>query len=140
MPIVSADQWATKMLERIKAAGSAWETGVQNPRRSPTAQMKAAAGKWKANMQAAINADRWAKKIANLTDESIRTAALKVGSSAFINGITAREDKVRAAVARLQPKVAAVSAQVQGMPQNTDGDREQRMLANLRGMRGIRGS
>ncbi len=138
--VVDANTWATKMINRVKNASADWEAGVQNPRRSPTASMKAAAGKWKTNMQRAITEDRWSKAVNQLTDDSIKAAAAKVGGGKFVDGITAREQKIRDAITKLQPKVAAVSSKIQGMPQDTDQQREQRMIENLRGMRGIKSS
>jgi|SRR6266705_4195137 len=138
--VVDGNTWATKMINRVKNAATDWEQGVQNPRRSPTAAMKAAAGKWKTNMQRAITEDRWSKAVNQLTDDSIKAAAVKVGGGKFVDGITAREQKIRDAITKLQPKVAAVSARIQNMPQDTDQQREQRMVENLRGMRGIKSS
>ena len=136
--VVDANTWATKMITRVKNAAGDWETGVANPRRSPTAAMKAAAGKWKSNMQKAITEDRWAKAVSTLTDEAIKNAAAKVGGGKFVDGITAREEKIRAAIAKLAPKVAAVSARIQNMPQDTDQQRESRMVENLRAMRAVK--
>jgi len=136
--VVDANTWATKMINRVKNASADWEAGVANPRRSPTAQMKAAAGKWKSRMQAAIQNDSWSRAINQLTDDSIKAAAAKVGGGKFVDGITAREQKIRDAITKLQPKVAALSSRIQAMPQDTDQQREQRMVENLRGMRGIK--
>lgn len=138
--VVDAARWTQKMIDRVKNAGQAWADGVTHPRRSPTTAMKAAAGKWTQRMQAAIANNTWQKKIATLTDDSIKQAALKVGPQKFIDGITARQDKIAAAIAKLQPKVSALSSRIQGMPQDTDQQREQRMVENLRGMRAIKGS
>jgi len=136
--VVDATKWADKMITRVKNASADWEAGVQRPRRSPTAAMKAAAGKWKTNMQKAITEDRWFKAIGTLTDDAIKAAAVKVGGQRFVDGVTAREQKVRDAIAKLQPKVSALSARIQAMPQDSDAQRETRMLENLRGMRAIK--
>ena len=138
--VVDAGTWADKMIARVKNAGPDWEKGVQNPRRSPVAGMKAAAGKWKNNMQRAIQEDRWAKAVNGLTDDAIKAAAAKVGGGKFVDGITAREQKIRDAIQKQQPKVAALSTKIQGMPQDTDQQREARMVENLRGMRATKAS
>src|SRR5207244_12981997 len=88
--VVDPSTWADKMITRVKNAASDWEKGVANPRRSPVAGMKAAAGKWKNNMQKAIAEDRWARSVNQLTDEAIKAAAAKVGGGKFVDGVTAR--------------------------------------------------
>lgn len=136
-PVMSASDWADKMLERVKGAGAAWERGIQNPSSSPTAGMKRAKGAWKNAMQAAITNDSWAKAVDKLSDEAIIAQAMKVGGGAFVAGITAREDKIRAAIQKLQPEIVALKAKLASMPIDTEGQREAVMLENLRGMRAI---
>lgn len=137
--VLSADAWATKLLNRVKNAAADWEQGVQNPRRSPTAAMKAANGKWKANVQRAVTNDSYNKAVSTLTDSAIAAAAKAAGGQRFVDGVTSREPKVRAAIVKLQPKVQALSARIQGLPQDSDANREQRMIENLRGMRQLKG-
>src|SRR5258708_39711499 len=87
--VVDATKWADKMITRVKNASADWEAGVASPRRSPTAAMKAAAGKWKMNMQKAITEDRWFKAIGTLTDDSIKAAAVKLARPRFVGRGTA---------------------------------------------------
>lgn len=138
--VLPADRWSDKLLARVKNSAADWEAGVANPRRSPTAAMKAANGKWKANVQRAVNEDRWSRAVSALTDDAIKQAAARAGGQRFVDGVTTREAKIRTAIAKLQPKVAALSARVQSLPQDSDANREQRMIENLRGMRQLRGS
>jgi hypothetical protein len=139
-PVLDPTSWANKMIERIQNAGQAWEQGIQNPRRSPTAAMKAANGKWKDRVTRAVQNDTWNKAISRLSDDQIAAQAKAVGGSALVAGVNARKQKIMDAIARLQPKVTAVVTRVQSMPQDTDQQREARMLENLRGMRAIKGS
>lgn len=135
--VVDANTWTAKMMSRVQAAGGDWEKGVANPRRSPTAAMKAAGGKWKTRMQQAITNDAWMKGIAGLTDQAIQAAAAAAGGSRFVAGVTSRQQKIADAIAKLQPKVAALSSKIQSLPQDTDQQREDRMIQNVRGMRAI---
>lgn len=138
--VVDATSWADKQLARVKNAAADWEKGVQSPRRSPTAAMKAANGKWKTNVQRAVQNDSWNKAVSQLTDDKIKAAAVAAGGQRFVDGVTTREQKIRDAIAKLQPKVAALSAKVQALPQDSDTQREQRMIENLRGMRALKNS
>src|SRR5437870_5386481 len=110
------------MLDRTQAAGSAWEEGVRDsgPIVGP---MKAAEGKWANNTQKAITEKRWGKRVGQLSDDSIKQAALAAGGGRFTSGVTSRADKITAAIQKLQPKVAAISSQVNAMPQDTEAQR-----------------
>ena len=140
MPVQSvpdAASWAEKMLRRVAGAGPDWEKGVQNPSSSPVAGMKKAKTRWKNQMQAAIAGDFWGKAVDRLTDDEIVAGALAVGGGAFTNGIAARAQKVRDAIARLQPKVQALKAKLDAMPVDTDAQREAKMIEAKRGMEAI---
>jgi hypothetical protein len=138
--VIDATRWSDKLLARVQNSGPDWEAGVAAPRRSPVTAMKAANGKWKANVQKAVAEDRWNKAIGGLTDAAIAAAAKAAGGARFVSGVTSRADKIHAAIAKLQPKVSALSARIQALPQDNDQQRETRMLENLRGMRLIKSS
>lgn len=126
-----------KMLDRSRGAGQDWRAGLERSRGTITTNMKAAGGRWKQAMTDAISQDRWGKAVANLTDDQIISAALKVGDTAWLNGITSREDKILAAWNLLGPKLQAHIDKIAAMPNVTDGDREKRMVENLRGMKAL---
>jgi hypothetical protein len=123
------------MISRSGQATTAWETGTQNPSKSPTGEMKRAGKKYDLAMQAAIRDQAWQKAVADLKDEDIFTMAAKVGGAAWAAGISARADKIQRAYALLMPKLAAHLAKIDAMPTDTPEQREAKMLANLRGMR-----
>jgi hypothetical protein len=127
------------MLRNAGNAGQDWLNGVQNPRRSPTAAAKAAVGKWKNNMQKAIADGRYEKGLAKSSDAQIIATATKVGPAGYTSGIQARQDKIQAAIQILQPKLTAHLAKIDAMPQDTDQQREAKMIANLQGMRALKG-
>ena len=97
--VIDSTRWADKQLARVKNAATDWEQGVANPRRSPTAAMKSANGKWKANVQKAVQEDRWGRAVAQLTDDKIKAAAVAAGGQRFVDGVTTREQKIRDAIA-----------------------------------------
>ncbi len=140
MPRLSADQWAAKLATRAGNAGQDWLTGVQNPSRDPVKAAIAAEAKWKAKTQEAINKGTWAKKMAKVTAADIIATATKVGTQAYTNGIAARTDKIAAAGARILPQIYKVADTVAAMPDVTDADRDARMLANVKGLRAIKGT
>lgn len=135
--VPSADRWASKQIANAVAGAQNWVEGVQRPSADFKAAGLAAAGKWKARTQEAINGDRFAKGLGKVNvDEAISTA-VAVGAAGFSAGIQARESKIRRVVADLQPRVAAVKAAVDAMPQDTEAQRDNRALAAIKGMREV---
>ncbi len=135
--VPTSAEWTEKMIRKASQAGADWEKGIQNPSADPKAAALAAKGKYLQRTQDSLKNDSWAKGVAKYDlDMAIRTA-LKVGGSGYVNGITARQDKIQAKIDKLQPLVAANKTAVQALPQASDADRENRMIANLRNMRAI---
>ena len=135
--VPSAEKWAKKQIDRAVAAGEDWVQGMQNPSADPKAAALAAKGKWKENVTKAVANDAFAKGIAKYSvDEAIETA-IKIGAAGFANGITARTGKIQRVIADLQPKVAALKRTISAMPQDTEAQREARLLAAKRGMQEI---
>ena len=70
-----------------------------------------------------------------MVDEDLMYATIrKRGAAAFRSGIEDRRAKVLARAKELQPLVAALKKEIEAMPDVTDGDRENRLLAARRGM------
>ena len=132
--VIDASTWADKMIRKAEASGGDWEAGVKNPSTSPTAAMKKAKGRYKTEMTASITEDRWGKAIDRLSDADIVAGALAAGGARFVSGITSRRPKIVAAIAQLQPLVQALQQRLDGMPIDTDQQREAKMIEAKRGM------
>jgi len=135
--VIDATAWAEKMLRKVSQSGGDWETGVKNPSASPVGQMRKAKQRWKNQVQQAITDDRWGKAVDRLTDEAIIAGAVAATGARFTQGVSSRSSKITAAIATLQPKVAALKARLDGLPVDTDAQREAKMLEAKRGMQAI---
>jgi len=135
--VPSVDRWAGNQLAGSAAAGDKWLRGVQNPSASPLEAAKRAAGKYKQRMTESLTEDRWLKSLNRITEEDIVSVATRIGAAGYTQGIAAREDKIRRAIAELQPKAAALKRTLDQMPQDTDAQREAKMIAAKRGMQAI---
>lgn len=135
--VVDASAWADKMLRKIGQSATDWENGVKNPSTSPVGGMRKAKGRYKDEMNKSLTEDRWGKAVDRLTDEVIIAGALAAGGGRFTSGVSSREPKIRAAIALLQPKVAALKTRLDGMPVDTDDQREKKMIEAKRGMQAI---
>lgn len=128
-----------KYVARTQAAGQDWLEGIQNTTVDIVAAAIKANAKWKSKMQAAIQNDTWAKRMGKVTTADIKAMVAKVGAGAYTSGIANRQDKVLKAFQRVMPMIDQVATAVRAMPDVTDADREARMIANVRGLRAIKG-
>ena len=138
--MATGQEMADKMIRNAGNAGTDWLNGTLNPSRSPKAAAAAAAGKWKTGVKKAVANDAFAKGVAKIDEDQMAATIQAVGAAGYTSGIQARQAKIVAAFQRLQPKLLAIKNQIGSMPQATDADNEARMLANLRAMRGIKGT
>lgn len=124
---------ASTMVERyvtgVNNAGSRWVQGMQNPRRDPKQAALRAAGKWGQRTTEAIQSGAYAKGIQNYDVGEAVAIATADGGQAYVAGATKRQAKVQRSFQRLAPLLGGVSQAIQNMPQDTDAQREQRLLA-----------
>ncbi len=123
---------ASTMLERyqqgVAGAAGRWVQGMQNPRRDPKQAALRAAGKWGQRTQEAIQAGSYAKGIQAYDVGEAVAVATADGGAAYTAGAQKRSAKVGRVFQRLAPLLAGVSQAIQNMPQDTDAQREQRLL------------
>ncbi|HYA48621.1 MAG TPA: hypothetical protein VEG35_02885 [Burkholderiales bacterium] len=132
--VISPQDWAKKQIDRAAAAGDTWATNVQRPRKDPVGAAIAADAKRKDRLKAAEAADKWKKKMAKVDVDAMYATIRALGSGVYTTGVTARTAKISNVINDLQPKVAALAAAIDQMPDDTDANREKRMLASRKGM------
>lgn len=132
--VKSAADWADKMVTNASAAGPAWLKGVLSPKKHPIEAAIAADGKRKARLAEAERDGSWLAAMKRVdVDEMYRTIE-EIGESAYVAGIQARKGKIVNKIGKLQPLVEGLAKVIDAMPQDTDQQREARMLAARRGM------
>lgn len=135
--VKSAAEWVDDMVQGATNRAAAWLKNTKAPKKDPKTAALAAAGKFKTNTQLALNEDRWPKGI-KAYDESARDAVIDAcGTSGFIAGVTNHKAKAVSKVNKMQPMVAALATTLDAMPQDTDVQREAKMIASKRGMQEI---
>jgi len=126
--------WVAEMVAGANAKAGKWLTNTL----ASVDGMKAAAltsGKrYNEGVQEAIREDRFTKGVQGIDTGEVRSTLTKVGAGGFSSGVSNREGKITQAIAKLQPKVAALKQTIANMPQDTDAQREQRLLAARKGM------
>ncbi len=119
----------------ISANKQRWLEGVQRPRANfRTEAIRNNAG-WKAGVTAAVQADSFAKGMAAVAEDEAIATAVAVGADGFERGALARGPKHTRKMERLVPAMASAINQVRQLPAATEGDREARAVAMIRGAR-----
>jgi hypothetical protein len=138
MPLTPA-QIAEKQVRRTVEAVEDYRTGVANPRRNPIDAALAAEAKYKAKMAESLSKGLWAAALRGTPKDSASSKAASVGAERLAQGVQASADKISRFQNNFAPLRENVRRSVEGLPENTDAEREARMLANVRGMRAAKG-
>jgi hypothetical protein len=125
---------AEKLIRRAQGAASDYVAGMQAPRREPVQAAIRAKGKWANRVQEAINNNSYERGVRNQNYSEAVQIATSDGGSAYTQGVAKRAAKIQRVHADLMPRLGAVSQAIQAMPQDTDAQREQRLLAARRAM------
>lgn len=120
---------AAKLIARAQAATADYVDGMRNPRRNPVEAAIRAAPKWTNRIQAAIANQSYQKGVQKQNYQEAVETATADGGAAFASGIAKRQAKIQRVHADLMPRLGALSQQIQNMPQGTEQERINRLLA-----------
>lgn len=134
--IPDATTVAAKWASRTSAAAQDYVDGVTSTDKDPTALAIAAIPRMRARVIESIDSGKVAAGLRRVGKQGWIAAVQAKGAANFASGVSAAQDKVAAKFGPLLAFEANLQRQVQGMPANTDAEREARMLTWVRGMRG----
>lgn len=135
LALPTAQEVAAKWKQRTAAASQDYADGVAKTDKDPTALAIAAGPRYLANVQAAFNSGKWANGLRRAGKQGWQAAVAAKGAANFSNGVNNAEAKVADAFGTLLAFEANLLNQIATMPNVTDQDRENRMVAWVRGMR-----
>jgi hypothetical protein len=135
MALPTAQQVAEKWTTRTAAAAEDYARGVAETDKDPTALAIAAGPRLLRNFTEAFQSGRWANGLRKVGKSGWQAAVASKGQTNFSTGVQAATGKVETAFGPLLAFEQSLAQRVHAMPNVTDGDREQRMLAWVRGMR-----
>ena len=133
-PGPSAERMTERYIAGVQATANRYVEGMRNPRRNPVEAAIRAKGKWANRVQEAIQGNHYEAGVRGQNYQEAVEIATGDNGAAFVAGAVKRESKVNRVFQRLAPLLGAVSTAIQNMPQDTDGQREQRLLAARRAM------
>lgn len=130
----SMDKWA----RNTAAAGEAMKQGIQGVTESPNAKAADAQDKYAANVQAAVSSGRYAAGNRAVSLSDWKTAAETKGVPNMQNGVRNISGRAKRNMQDQLNYAQTVAQQIAGMPNTTEADAEQRMIAAMRLMRQYR--
>ena len=140
MAVKTPERWLSKQLARVRVAGDDFKTGVEAVTVNPAERALAANAKRVAKLRESIEKKTWENKMAKVSLEDWKRKAATLGAERFIPGVEANVDKIEGFIRSFQPKLESLTSSVKAMPETTDTEREARMLAQVRGMRKMKGT
>lgn len=135
--VPDVSDWVNDMIAGVQNAQAKWVRKVQQPFRSFKEGALAASKKYDTRTQAAIQEQRWQKRMGQVNEDEAIATAIADGGAALVAGVTKRQAKITRAITNLQPKVAALKRTLASMPSDTEAQADQKALAAIRGMRDI---
>lgn len=133
--IADAATVAAKWSQRSQAAAQDFVDGVARTDVDVVSRAVAAKSRMREKVLAAIDSGKWENQLQKVGTQGWKAAVAAKGSGAYTAGVQAAEGKVRTAFGPLLSYEQGLQATVQSMPNNTDADRNNRMLAWANGMR-----
>jgi hypothetical protein len=138
--VLSPTEWKDRQIANLKASGRAsYLVGLKSPKADPIQRGIDTEEKYANNTKKAIESG--ARKLAlgktNMAEWYKYSAEL--GADKLVDGVVKREAKVTAFTTSYQPMLVDHLSKIDALAEDTDTDRENKMLENLRGLKALKG-
>jgi len=138
--LLPPEQWRKKQIGNLKAVGEGnYRVGVAFPARDPIDAGIRAEPRFAEVMKKAIDEQRRAKALMAVTIDEWYGYTQEIGAGRLVEGVVKREGEVAEFVNAWQPTLTEHVGKIDVMPEITDREREEKMLANLRGLKALKG-
>jgi len=138
--ILSPEEWRKRQIDTLKAVGEAnFKQGIASPKKDPIEAGIKAEDKFKERMRKALEEERRKKALEATNIDEWYAYTASIGAGRLVEGVVKREKEVADFVNAWQPILSDHVSKIDEMPAVTDKDMEERMLANLRGLKALKG-
>ena len=139
--ILKPEDWINRQLSTLKSVGEMnYGTGIASPRKDPIAAGIAAEDRYASQTRKAIDEGRRARALQATNIDEWFTYSDKIGKGRLVEGVTKREKEVRDFVGPWHAMISDHVSKLDVLPAVTDADMENRVLTNLRGLKGMKGA
>lgn len=140
-PILKPEEWRSRQIGNLKAVGETnFRVGIAAPRADPIERGIATEEKYAAEIKKAIDEKRRQKALKATNIDEWYSYSVAIGAPRLVEGVAKREVEVKQFIDTFQPMLLAHTEEIRKMPEVTDAEREQRMLTNVRGLKGLKGA
>ena len=130
-PTAVSNKWS----QNLSNSTNSIRDGVTAVTVAPGQAAAAAQATMRQRLLDAIDSGKWAAAVSNVSLASWKNSMLTTGLTRIADGARKGQPKMQTFLAQFLPFVANVQAQIKSMPNATQADRENRMLANSRLMK-----
>lgn len=139
--LISPAAWKDRQIAALKTNGQAnYAQGIQNPKADPIEAAKAAKGAWENGIKQAQERNAFVKGLEKTNIQEWQGYAANIGAGKLVEGVTKREAKVSKFLNTWQPALVSTLTALDAMPTDTASDRDQKMLANVKALRALKGT
>ena len=138
MAKVTAREATRRWSENLRRNKASIEAGVKAVDRSPTEAAAEKSDKYRDGVIRAVDSGRYQEGLRRVTKEAWIDSVIKKGLPRLEIGVTQAEGKMERFLGELLPYQEQLSRDIKAMPNNTEGDRDQRMLEAVKRMRAFK--
>lgn len=135
MARVNPQEFADKWRRRLAGATEDIRRGIERVNTAPGERAAAAQEAMQTNLNEAINSGRWARRVAGVSLQDWKNAALEKGVNRIAGGAQASQAKMQRIAQELLPAVDSAASEARAMPKVTIEDSIQRAATFMRRMR-----
>lgn len=138
--VLSPEDWKNRQINALKATGRTnYLQGIASPKADPIARGIETEPKFADAMRKAIDNKSRAKGLQKTDMATWAKYSTNIGADKLVDGVVKREEKVADFIQKFQPLLTSHLAKIDSLPEETDADRENKMLENLRGLKALKG-
>lgn len=138
--VLSPTEWKDRQIKTLQAVGQAnYKAGIARPSKDPIAAGIAAEAKYSDSMRKVLDEERRKKGLEKTSMAEWYKYASELGAGRLVEGVVKREAKVSSFITTFHPMLVDHLSKIDALPDTTDGEREQKMLENLRGLKTLKG-
>jgi len=138
--VLEPTDWVKRQIDTLKSVGRTnYLAGIKAPKKDPIKAGIDAQKKYENEMKKDEVLKRRAEQLAKTNMDEWTAMAETLGADKLVDGVTKRQYKVERFVTKFQPLLKSHLSKIDAMSVETDSDRENKMLENLRGLKALKG-
>lgn len=138
--VLSPTAWKDRQIDNLKDVGErSYKVGIAKPKDDPIAAGIRAEPRFAAQMKKVIDEERRKAGLEKTNMAEWYKYTSEIGAGRLVDGVVKREAKVVKFVTTFQPMLVDHLGKIDVMDAVTDKDMEDRVLANLRGLKALKG-